>query len=109
VTEKGTDADTAYAFGDFDSNNADLQIVITSDTLHPVLCGAGTLSTCINIGSGQDTSAIFYGSNSEDDISGGTLVNPLAAPAVPEPSSIALLGTGILGTAGMIRRRILTR
>jgi hypothetical protein len=30
-------------------------------------------------------------------------------PAVPEPGSLALLGTGVLSAAGLIRRRLLTR
>ncbi|MDW5264266.1 MULTISPECIES: PEP-CTERM sorting domain-containing protein [Acidobacteriaceae] len=33
-------------------------------------------------------------------------ITPAAVSTVPEPSSIALLGTGILGLAGMVRRRI---
>ena len=30
---------------------------------------------------------------------------PAAASVTPEPSSIALLGTGILGLAGLMRKR----
>lgn len=38
----------------------------------------------------------------------GTL-EPVGAEAVtPEPSSIALLGTGMLGIAGVVRRRFAT-
>ena len=33
------------------------------------------------------------------------VVNPSATAVTPEPSSIALLGTGLLGVAGMLRKR----
>lgn len=34
------------------------------------------------------------------------MVDPLPSAATPEPSSLMLFGTGLLGTVGMIRRRI---
>jgi len=43
--------------------------------------------------------------------SGDTYVfqSPLSSPAVPEPSTFALLGTGMLGVAGSLRRRLTSR
>jgi len=37
---------------------------------------------------------------------GDLTLNITSAPAVPEPSSFALLGTGMLGLAGAIKRRL---
>ena len=43
--------------------------------------------------------------DSADPIS-GTVTGPVGSP-VPEPSSLVLLGSGILGMAGMVRRKFL--
>jgi fibro-slime domain-containing protein len=75
---------------------------IHGDTLAP--------TNSIDLGAGSHTIQIFY---ADQERTGATLsfddnaVALVTAPAVPEPSSLALLGTGALAVGGMVRRRFI--
>jgi len=74
--------------------------------------GTGTLNICLAVGAcgGQNNQAstlqvYVNGYGGPFNITSGSL-NPALLAVAPEPSSLLLLGTGILSLAGVMRRRL---
>jgi PEP-CTERM motif len=64
--------------------------------------GAGKVN--LFLGSGEDLKL----TGGKQDEQAGTITVTAAASPVPEPGSLALFGTGALGLAGMVRRRLVS-
>ena len=99
---------TAASVNGYDSDFYDISFTSDSVTLTEETPGGigyvGFIDNFISVTSSAPEGLVSYDITGEPNAS-GTVPGPAATSVTPEPSSIVLLGTGLLGVAGVMRKR----